>query len=153
LNGGRVALTRALLGPLDAVVEAVQQPADVCRVIGDAKAAPDHLRDPLARPALAAEAMRFRAAFHQRGDLSELLGREARLRTWSGMAAQSVLYALLASPFEPLAELTAPGVTPRAAAMSCCFQPCCFSSQARRRRPSLHSRQSSWVLLVLIAPA
>jgi len=46
--------------------------------------------------------------------------------------------------------LTAPGVTPSAAAISCCFQPCCFSSQARRRRPS---RQSSWAVLVLMPPA
>src|SRR5215472_3784739 len=46
--------------------------------------------------------------------------------------------------------LTAPGVTPSAAAMADCFQPCSLSSQARRRRPS---RQSSWVVFVLMAPA
>src|SRR5258706_4753234 len=45
--------------------------------------------------------------------------------------------------------LTAPAVTPRAAAMSCCFQPCSFSSQARCRRAS---RQSSCVILVFMAP-
>src|SRR5258706_13727791 len=46
--------------------------------------------------------------------------------------------------------LTAPAVTPSAAAISCCFQPCSFSSPARRRRPS---RQSSWGGFVFIAPA
>jgi hypothetical protein len=35
--------------------------------------------------------------------------------------------------------LTAPGVTPSALAMSRCFHPSCFSSQARRRRPSRQS--------------
>src|SRR6266851_5303044 len=46
--------------------------------------------------------------------------------------------------------LTAPGVTPSAAAMADGFQPCSLSSQARRRRPS---RQSSWVVFVLMPPA
>src|SRR5258706_1532969 len=46
--------------------------------------------------------------------------------------------------------LTAPGVTPSAAAIAVCFQPCCLSSQARRRRPS---RQSSRVVFVLMPPA
>src|SRR5258708_10757500 len=46
--------------------------------------------------------------------------------------------------------LTAPGVTPSAAAMAVCFQPCCLSSQARRRRPS---RQSSWEVFVRMPPA
>ena len=35
--------------------------------------------------------------------------------------------------------LTAPRVTPKALAMALCFQPCCFNSQARRRRPSRQS--------------
>src|SRR2546430_12804342 len=34
--------------------------------------------------------------------------------------------------------LTAPSVTPSAAAMSFCFHPCSCSSQARIRRPSRH---------------
>src|SRR5258706_4699492 len=45
--------------------------------------------------------------------------------------------------------LTAPGVTPKAAAIAVCFQPCSLSSQARCRRPS---RQSSGVTLVLLMP-
>src|SRR6266849_1024802 len=46
--------------------------------------------------------------------------------------------------------LTAPGVTPKAAAMAVCFQPCCFNSQARCRRPS---RQSSCVVFLLMVAA
>ncbi len=46
--------------------------------------------------------------------------------------------------------LTAPGVTPSAAAIADCFQPGCASSLARRRRPS---RPSSGVVGVLMSPA
>jgi hypothetical protein len=35
--------------------------------------------------------------------------------------------------------LTAPALTPRAAAISFCFQPCWCNSHARRRRPSRQS--------------
>jgi len=45
--------------------------------------------------------------------------------------------------------LTAPDVTPKAAAICVCFQPACFSSQARRRRPS---RPSSRVCAVFMTP-
>jgi hypothetical protein len=46
-------------------------------------------------------------------------------------------------------ERTAPRVTPKAAAISACFQPACRSSQARRRRPS---RQSSRAFEGFTAP-
>src|SRR5258708_1379688 len=46
--------------------------------------------------------------------------------------------------------LTAPAVTPSAAAISCCFHPCSCSSQAR---PSPPSRLASWAGFVFIAPA
>jgi hypothetical protein len=36
-------------------------------------------------------------------------------------------------------RLIAPCVTPTMAAIACCFQPCCWRSQARCRRPSRHS--------------
>jgi hypothetical protein len=35
--------------------------------------------------------------------------------------------------------LTAPSVTPRASAISVCFQPCSFNSKARKRLPSRQS--------------
>ncbi len=74
-------------------------------VIPDAKGAPDDLRHPLAGPHLAAEAVRFRPAVHEGGQLGELLGAQARLPTGCGMAPQP-FHALLAPPLEPLADGT-----------------------------------------------
>jgi hypothetical protein len=116
-------------------------------MVRDAKGAPDHRGHPPAGPDLAAEAVRLRSPLHQGGQLSELLWSQPRLAARGGMASQR-LY-----PRVPRARLshwlTAPAVTPSAAAMSCCFQPASSSSQARRRRPS---RQSSCGLFVFMAP-
>jgi hypothetical protein len=43
-------------------------------------------------------------------------------------------YSFVLGAFQPLAHR--PLVTPRASAISCCFQPFWCSSQARKRRPS-----------------
>lgn len=81
--------------------------------------------------------------------LDDPVGGESQLPTTRGKAAQP-LHPPLAPPLEPLDHwLTAPGVTPRAAAMSSYFQPWRFSSQARRRP----SRQSRSGVCVLIPPA
>jgi hypothetical protein len=48
--------------------------------------------------------------------------------------------------------LTAPGVTPSASAISFCFQPCCLSSHARRRRYSRTSLVSSVSFMGLFYP-
>ncbi len=77
----------------------------MCWVVPDAQGAPDDLRHPLAGPHLAAEAVRFRPAVHEGGQLGELLGAQARLPTGCGMAPQP-LHALLAPPLEPLADGT-----------------------------------------------
>jgi hypothetical protein len=76
-------------------------------MVAHAKRAADHLRHPLARPDLAAEAVRLGPRFQQRRELRRelrhLLGAQPWLPTGRGMAAQP-LHALLASALEPLAH-------------------------------------------------
>jgi hypothetical protein len=48
--------------------------------------------------------------------------------------------------------LTAPEVTPSAAAISRCDQPYCWSSHARRRRPSRQSEGRAVVVVTILSP-
>src|SRR5262249_49766726 len=93
-------------GPLDTVVDGMQQPADMRRVVVDTERASNHLRHALARPDLPAEAVCFWPALHERGELRQLFGAEPRLPTSTWMAAQPVLYPMFACPLEPLAHRT-----------------------------------------------
>src|SRR5260370_14888447 len=103
LDGGLVALRCPRDRALHAVPHGMQEPTDMGRVRGDAKRASDDLRHPLAGPHLPAEAICLRSAFHEGGQLRELLGAQARLPTGSGLPPQP-LPPLPPPPLDPLAD-------------------------------------------------
>jgi len=76
------------------------------RVVADAERVPNYRRHSRARPDLPAEAVRFWPALHEGGELRQMFSGEPRLPTRPRMAAQPVLYAVLACPLEPLAHRT-----------------------------------------------
>jgi hypothetical protein len=67
-------LNDVALEALDALVQRMQQPVNVGRMVRDAEGAPDDLRHPLAGPHLATEAVRLCPALQQRGKLGQLRG-------------------------------------------------------------------------------
>jgi hypothetical protein len=87
LDGALVALRRAGNRLLDAVAHGMQEPADVRRMVADAEGALDDHGDALARPNLPAEPVRLGSPLQERGNLTQLFGRESRLPTGSGMTS------------------------------------------------------------------
>lgn len=73
------------------------------RMIGDAERAVDDLGDPLAGPDLTTKAVGLGPALQQGRELGQLCGAEFGSGTWDRMPPQP-LHALLAPPFEPLAD-------------------------------------------------
>jgi hypothetical protein len=105
----------------------------VRRVVDNPKLLSDHFSHPLARPHIPPKTVRFGSSCQKLGQFGALL------------LAEEGVEGLCLKPSTPssLARfihwLTAPSVTPRASAISVCFQPRSFSSKARKRLPSRQS--------------
>jgi hypothetical protein len=117
---GFVALGGAAHGLLDRPRERTEQPTDSGRMIADAEGGADHPRDALGGPHLTKEAMRLRSLCEQRDQFRALLGPEPGRGTGPGMAVQR----LRASRARLSHWLTAPWVTPKAAAIAWPAQRC-----------------------------
>ena len=118
------------------------QPADVRRMVTDAELLADHLGHSRAGPHLSSKAMRAGAP---RARSSGSLARSSSLRRALAPGGGLCLRASTPSSFARFIHwLTAPLLTPKARAISCCFQPSCLSSHARSRRPSRQS-VASWL--------
>lgn len=111
-----------------------QQTAHMSWMVSDPKFSPNHYSHPLTRPHLCSKPVCLSSLSHKLGQFRSLIftqtWRCARRRLVSeGLHALFCLARLIH-------WLTAPSVTPRASAISVCFQPCSFNSKARKRLPS-----------------
>jgi hypothetical protein len=132
----------ALIGPAGRLLQresrSPHQPTDVRRVVSDPELSFDELGYPLTRPHLPPKAVSLRIMMGQKlGQSGAFFLAQARRRSGRRLVLEA-LHPLLPGALHPLA-LTAPSVTPRALAISVCFQPRSFSSKARKRLPSRQS--------------
>ncbi len=112
----------------------LQDAADMGRMVRDAKELFDEGGDARGGPDIADNAEGGSAFGEGSPQLRALVASQARRRAWGDAPVQTGHTACSAA-FDPLAD-RARGDTQGRAAMSFCFQPCGWSSQARSRRPS-----------------
>src|SRR5918993_130160 len=106
-------------------------------MVSDPKFSPNHLSHPLTRPHLSSKAVCLSSLSHKLGQFRSLIFTQ----TWRCARRRLVsqgLHTLLPGTLH-IHWLTAPSLTPRASAISVCFQPSSFNSKARKRLPSRQS--------------
>jgi hypothetical protein len=129
-----VSLVGSTLGLLQTQPQLLEQAANVSRMIADPKLPSDHYSHSLTRPYISSKPVRL-------SSLSQKLRQPRSLiftQTWRCARRRLVSQGLHApsSLARFIHWLTAPSVTPKASAISDCFQPRSFNSKARKRLPS-----------------
>jgi hypothetical protein len=133
LDGFLVPLIRSALRFLQAVPQGFEQTTHMPRMIADSKLPSDHYGHSLTRPRFSPKAVSLGSLCQKLGYPGALIFAQAGCRSGWRLETQASTPCSLARFIH---WLTAPSVTPRASAISFCFQPCSFSSKARRRLPS-----------------
>src|SRR5215212_7591329 len=133
----RPALIRSTLGLLQTQPQLLEQTAYVRGVVDDAELFADDLGYPLARPYVSSKTVRWCSLGQKLGQSGTFFLTQAGRRPGSDPTPQA-LDTFFTSPLL-IHWLTAPLLTPKASAISCCFHPSRWSSQALRRLPSRQS--------------
>ena len=136
LDGFLVPLIRSALRFLQAVPQGFEQTTHMSRMIADSKLPSDHYSHPLTRPRFSPKAVNLGSLCQKLGYPGALIFTQAGCRSGRRLETQASAPSSLARFIH---WLTAPSVTPRASAISVCFQPRSFSSKARKRLPSRQS--------------
>ena len=134
LDGLLVPLIRSALRFLQAVPQGFEQTTHMSRMIADSKLPADHYGHSLTRPRFSPKALSLGSLCQKLGYPGALIFAQAGCRSGRRLVSQAFHSLLSLARF--IHWLRAPSVTPRASAICFCFQPCSFSSKARRRLPS-----------------
>jgi hypothetical protein len=129
LDGLLVPLIRSALRFLQAVPQGFEQTTHMSRMIADSKLPSDHYGNSLTRPGFSPKAVSLGSLCQKLGYPGALIFAQTGCRSGRRLVSQA-FHSLLSGALHPLAE--GPSLTQRASAICFCFQPCSFSSKARR---------------------